>query len=200
MKFKKLYTVCVINWNNLFLQIVKKYMYKGCPCNSLYLCHPKTCKLFLPRMDDVAMTLKMKYEQSLYSMIIPSSTQQHVSVVERKNQQRVHPENMIYFNRSPDYCTANPAYNIGGIAGRECTLNNHSSSRHCDNLCCDHGYETFPYTAKRLCNCIFYWGFYFRCDTCYVPEIRHKCLDPRPRPEVSITSYINTITNATVID
>ena len=169
-------------------------MYKVCTCSGNYSCSQITCKLLLPTMDQVATRLKMKYEQSVYSMIIPSSAEQRVLVVDRVKQQRVHRDKMIYFSHSPDYCVPNPAFNINGIAGRECVLNDPSLSHHCDNLCCDHGYETHSYKIQKPCNCKFIWCCRVECGVCYNTKIKHQCSNrPRLDPdheEVSSTSFI----------
>ena len=178
------------------------HLYKSCICLGYEIesCFhkPRGCSLLLPGMNGVARKLKMKYELSLYSKIIPLSAQQGVAVVETENLQEVDPENMIHFSRSPDYCTANPDYNIAGIAGRECTLGNASSSQHCDNLCCDHGYETFTATEEKPCSCKFVWCCHIECDTCYETVERSRC---RNEAEVSSTSHITiTNTNTTLVD
>ena len=163
-------------------------MYKSCACvvNSGKHCfYQKVCLLKLPTMGEVAVKLKMKYEQSSHSMILPSSGQQHVLVVERENQQRIHPEKMIYFSRSPDYCIPNPDYNIGGIAGRECTLNDTSLSHHCDNLCCDHGYITYTHRVQKPCECKFIWCCRAECKICYETKIKNRC---KNKPDVSPTN------------
>ena len=169
-------TYGVIKWRNL-LQTVMDYMYKSCKCSvnspKHYCFYQKVCKLKLPTMDEVAIKLKMKYEQSTHSMILPSSGQRHPLVVDRENQRRVHPERMIYFSHSPDYCAANPAYNISGIAGRECVLNDSSLSHHCNNLCCDHGYQTRIYRTQGHCECKFIWCCRVECKACY--KIKNRC-------------------------
>jgi len=128
-------------------------------------------------MDEVTMKLKMKYDNALHSVIIPSSSiQQHVLIINKKNHQRVHPGKMIYFNNSPNYCIANPEYNITGTVGRECTLNNTSHSHHCDNLCCGHGYDT--YIVREACKCIIIWCCIVKCSVCH--SIEYRCRDNLP--------------------
>ena len=172
-----------------FLQAVLEYMHKTCTCtgSGTNVCSQgKACQMELPTMEQVAMVLKKQYDQSVYSMIQPSPSQQQELVVERENLQEVHPERMIYFNRSPDYCTANPYYSIAGIVGRECTLTaDTSSSHHCDNLCCDHGYENFTYTRTKPCNCRFVWCCKVECKTCNEIVTTHKC---RNQPDVEVSS------------
>ena len=149
-----------------------------CTGSGARLCsHDKLCRMELPTMDEVADVLKKKYDQSSYAMIIPSPSPQQVLVVERENLQEVHTKKMIYFVPSPNYCIADPYYNITGIAGRECTLDDTSSSGHCDNLCCDHGYETFTLEVAKLCKCKFIWCCKVECGTCYITETRYRCRD-----------------------
>ena len=168
---------CAGNYTNL--QCAGNYTNLQCAGNytNLQCSRSKLCRMELPTMDEVADVLKKMYDQSSYAMTIPSSSPQQVLVVEGENFPEVHTEKMIYFDQSPDYCTADPYYNIAGTAGRECTLNDTSSSGHCDNLCCDHGYETFTQRTgvKKLCNCKFVRCCYIECGTCYETETKHRC-------------------------
>ena len=146
-------------------------------------------------MEKVAMVLKKQYDQSVYSMIQPSPSQQQVLVVERENLQEVQAERMIYFDQSPDYCTADPYYRITGIAGRECSLTaNTASSHHCDNLCCDHGYENFTYTRTKPCNCKFVWCCKVECEACNEIVTTHKC---RNQPDVEVSSTTSVEVSST---
>ena len=160
-------------------------MHKTCTCvgNGWSCSEGKICKLVLPTMAEVAVKLKGLYEQSVYSMI------QGVIIVDRENNCGVSPDKMIYFSDSPDYCLANSIYSIAGIEGRECDLSNSLSSQHCDNLCCDHGYENTTITEeKKNCNCKFVWCCYVECDSCNTTRIIHKCSG---EPTESSTSYID---------
>ena len=180
-----------------FLQVIREYMHKTCMCTGTgaKLCsRDKLCWMELPTMDKVAEVLKKKYDQSSYAMIIPSPSPQQVLVVDRKKFQEVHTKRMIYFVPSPEYCTADPYYSITGIAGRECTLNDTSSSGHCGNLCCDHGYETFTQRVKKLCNCKFVWCCKVKCGTCYETETKHKCRD---QSDVEVSSTIDVEVSST---
>ena len=168
-------------------------MYKTCTCKgsgARQCSRKKTCHMELPTMDEVAEVLKKQYDRSSYAMIIPSPSPQQVLVVERENLQKVNPNRMIYFVPSPNYCTAIPYYNICGIAGRECTLDNASSSGHCDNLCCNHGYETFTYEVDKPCKCKFVWCCRVECETCYTTEIRYRCRDQPDDVDVSSTTDV----------
>ena len=127
-------------------------MHKTCTCigntNGWNCSRVIQCKLLLPRMTEVADKLKKLYERSVYSTTRNSLGVTKKIIVDRVSYQRVSPWQMVHFSHSPDYCMANSKYNIAGIEGRECTLKNKLSSQHCDNLCCDHGYENVIVTEK----------------------------------------------------
>ena len=171
-------------------------MHKTCWCKgsghgARQCSHDKLCQMELPPMYIVAGVLRRKYGRSLHAIIIPSPSPQQVLIVERENLQKVRTKKMIYFDPSPNYCIADPYYNITGIAGRACTLNYTSSSHHCDNLCCDHGYETFTFTKPIPCKCKFIWCCKVECEICYTTGTRYRCRD-QPDTEVSTTTTTTT--------
>ena len=171
--------------NELFvcflLQIVQDYMYKTCTCtgSGTTVCSTeKACQMVLPTMDTIAEKIREKYDKSVHSRLHTSSGHLHRTVViDATNEHRVSQEEMIHFSRSPEFCKANPELSITGVAGRDCTLNENktSSSHHCNNLCCDHGYETYTKQQANACNCKFVWCCHVQCGTCYKTITRHKC-------------------------
>ena len=124
-------------------------------------------------LKHVAGKLKLKYEQSLY--IAPTSLPQQEGL--GADNEKDAEGKLIYFNKSVDYCTADPNYNIIGIAGRECTVDGKSasSSHHCNNLCCGRGEEEYTITITLPCNCKFFWCCKVVCDTCYETRKKHRC-------------------------
>ena len=160
-------------------------MHKTCMCeeSGVKQCsRDKICQMELPTMKEVAEVLKKKYDQSLYATIISSPSPQQVLVVERENLQEISAEKMIYFVPPPNYCAP-------GIAGKECTLGNTSSSDHCDNLCCDHGYETFTHEVDKRC-CEFVWCCYIECGTCSTTVTTHRCRDKPDDVDASPTTDV----------
>lgn len=182
--FSLAYTYTNVN-NELFvyflLQTVLDYMFKTCTCTGSgnQVCSKdKTCKMLLPKMDTIAQKLREKYDESVDSKIQKSSGHlHHQIIVDREHELKVNSDKMVHFRKSPDYCKANPEHNIDGVTGRNCTLNKNktSSSNHCNNLCCDHGYETYTKQEAKPCNCKFVWCCRVNCDTCYETITRHKC-------------------------
>lgn len=156
-------------------------MHKTCTCTgsgpTKTCAKDKGCQMTLPTIAEVAGKLRKHYDGSVHSKIHQASGHSHTVVVDRHNEHRVNPEKMIHFSRSPDYCKANPTYNISGVGGRECTLNEDqkSNSHHCNNLCCDHGHEKYNITVGKLCKCKFVWCCEVKCETCYETKTRYRC-------------------------
>lgn len=135
-------------------------------------CKGGTCTMRLPKLEELAKELKMKYEQSSY--IATSSSQEEQDADNEKNTEG----KLIYFKEVVDYCIANPLYNISGTAGRECVVNDelNSSSHHCNNLCCGRGEEEFTKIIKQPCECKFVWCCEVICLKICTSEVkRHRC-------------------------
>jgi len=136
----------------------------------------ETCKMMFPGMSEVTKQLKMKYHQASHThlKVVSSSKQKEPQIVDWE---KTHSGKLIYFKNSPNYCKANPTYDIAGTAGRECTTNATliSSSHHCNNLCCHHGFEQYEKDIPKACNCKFVWCCEVKCETCDVKVKRHRC-------------------------
>ena len=127
----------------------------------------------MPEAIYVAGKLKLKYKQALYIAPTSLSHQEGLGADNEKDAEG----KLIYFNKLVDYCTADPDYNITGIAGRECIVggNSTSSSHHCNNLCCGRDVEEYMMNYVKLCDCKFVWCCKVDCKTCHVTEKKYRC-------------------------
>ena len=144
-----------------------------CGCIAKKCKGQQICTMKLPKLEELAKKLKIKYEQSL--CIAPSSLPQEGLGVDNEKKAE---GKLIYFKELVDYCTANPLYSISGTIGRECIVDDkhHSSSNHCSNLCCGRGEEEFTVIIKNPCKCKFIWCCKVEClETCSKEETRHRC-------------------------
>ena len=165
-------------------------MYKICTCKSVHcskdkICNcleDKVCKTKLPTMEEIAYKLKTIYKQTVCSALTPA--QQVVPDVSSGNSEELYvgsgnymKEKFTCFSNSIDYCTANPDYGIAGVARRECTFDNSSisSPHHCNNLCCDHGAESFIKKESKPCLCRFVWCCKVECDVCIEKKTKYRC-------------------------
>ena len=142
-------------------------MHKVCDCVGSK-CSQYKCTMMLPKMEEIAEKLKMKYDNAL---CITAPRQEEPDGGNNAE------EKLIYSNCSVDYCTANSEYDIHGIAGRECTLNSShtSSSHHCSNLCCGFGNEKYIRKIAYPCKCKIVWCCEVKCETCYRKEVKDRC-------------------------
>lgn len=154
-------------------------MYKKCECIDAHeSCSEEACMKILPKMEDIATRLRKKYDKSAKAKIIISSARSdEILVVNSDTNNKVLPNDMIHFKLSLDFCLPNKQYKIEGVAGRECTVNENktSSSSHCDNLCCGHGYEEYTVAESKPCNCKFVWCCRVECETCFTNKTKYRC-------------------------
>lgn len=135
------------------------------------------CQMKLPTMVEVAKKLRQQYKESQHSKIRQHRPNSPPLIVDKDSHQRVNLNKMIHLKNSPSYCEAVVRYNIKGTAGRDCVVGKHntSSSHHCNNLCCDYGYEKYVIEKPKPCKCKFIWCCEVKCETCKERKIMHRC-------------------------
>ncbi|XP_032790981.2 protein Wnt-9a [Daphnia magna] len=81
---------------------------------------------------------------------------------------RVDRKEMIYQQKSPDFCVANP---LGpGTVDRQCLR-----GENCDILCCGRGYNVHRLTVSAPCKCKLVLCCQVECQTCLVEKTIHTC-------------------------
>lgn len=83
--------------------------------------------------------------------------------------------NLVYVQRSPDYCVRSKEDKTLGTTGRECKtdIEGHGS---CTELCCGRGFRQDVSIVQRRCQCKFQWCCYVKCKTCDREQIKNVCL------------------------
>lgn len=74
---------------------------------------------------------------------------------------------LIYTDKSPDYCVADRRLGSYGTRGRLC--NDSAASQgadSCSSMCCGRGYVTYAKAVDERCHCKYVWCCYVRCKTC----------------------------------
>ncbi|XP_074658095.1 protein Wnt-11b-2-like [Tubulanus polymorphus] len=155
-------------------QAVEQSMRKSCKCHGVSgSCSLKTCWKALPDVAQIGQILKNRYHIA-------------VEVVKRKVEKRkrlvpIDPDKMffrvdemIYYSKSPDYCSPDKKLGSVGTRGRFCKQNSPGSAS-CDSMCCGRGYLSYTEEVKERCHCKYYWCCYVKCKTCVKQVERNMC-------------------------
>ena len=81
---------------------------------------------------------------------------------------RIDRKELIYQQKSPDFCVANP---LGpGTTDRQCLR-----GENCDILCCGRGYNVHRLTVSTTCKCKLILCCQVECQNCLVEKTIHTC-------------------------
>jgi len=87
--------------------------------------------------------------------------------VKRRNTNIPTANDLVFLQKSPNYCHQNGTIGSMGTHGRVCLPNARpSDARSCAQMCCGRGYTTMKTKIKERCKCKFHWCCYVECQTC----------------------------------
>ena len=197
-------------------QAVYNYATTACKCHGVSgSCSLRTCWHQLPVFRDISDRLLVKYDTAMSTvfnrhgtmLVFPiadrlpgdNSRQPTNRKKRRRNRKwrrgddggggrRPSKDDLIFFERSPDYCLPINGSAMGGTVGRRCKRSSMSgeggsqapglNSLHdgsCDVLCCGRGYNSYRETVFERCHCRFVWCCHVTCSTCRRLEDVHVC-------------------------
>ncbi|KAI0227260.1 Protein Wnt-10a [Lamellibrachia satsuma] len=177
----------------LLLQVVRRNQRLLCKCHGMSgSCEVKTCWKAAPPFRTIGAILKKKYERATKVEVdnansakgklrLVVSNHKHRTKEtrgkaggktrgkgrrrQRRSRRRPRHTNLVYFERSPNFCDQNPATASSGTIGRYCNRTS-SGIDNCETLCCGRGYNTLKVTRSERCECRFHWCCYVVCKTC----------------------------------
>ncbi|RMC10184.1 hypothetical protein DUI87_12984 [Hirundo rustica rustica] len=154
-------------------QAVAKLMSVDCRCHGVSgSCAVKTCWKTMSSFEKIGRFLKDKYENS-----IQISDRLKKKLRRKEKSQRKIPigkEDLLYVNKSPNYCVEDQKLGIPGTQGRECNRTSQGPEG-CNLLCCGRGYNTHVVRHVERCECKFVWCCYVRCRRCETMTDVHTC-------------------------
>ncbi|XP_005420991.1 protein Wnt-16 [Geospiza fortis] len=152
---------------------VAKLMSVDCRCHGVSgSCAVKTCWKTMSSFEKIGRFLKEKYENS-----IQISDRLKKKLRRKEKSQRKIPigkEDLLYVNKSPNYCVEDQKLGIPGTQGRECNRTSQGPEG-CNLLCCGRGYNTHVVRHVERCECKFVWCCYVRCRRCETMTDVHTC-------------------------
>uniref|UniRef100_A0A4W4DSM9 Protein Wnt n=1 Tax=Electrophorus electricus TaxID=8005 RepID=A0A4W4DSM9_ELEEL len=150
-------------------KVLEERMKLECKCHGVSgSCTTKTCWTTLPKFREVGYALKERYGTALQVEVVRATRLRQPSFLRLKQSHGyIKPTEMdlVYLERSPNYCEEDVATGSAGTRGRFC---NHTSPHTdaCHLMCCGRGHDTRQDTRVWQCNCKFQWCCFVKCNTC----------------------------------
>nr|AHY22363.1 Wnt16 [Paracentrotus lividus] len=161
--------------NEVGRQLIKSGM------KTLYRCHGvsascslKTCWKAMPNFKEIGDLVKLRYREGVEVVV---RTKKHVRLRRKDRRMRreaIASDELVYMQRSPNYCRTNPDLGIVGTTGRECNRTS-TGSDSCDLLCCGRGYNTQVIRRIDRCDCKFIWCCKVKCRVCETVSDIYTC-------------------------
>lgn len=82
---------------------------------------------------------------------------------------------LLFYQRSPNYCEKDTTLSLHGTHGRQCNHTIYVGTDSCSLLCCGRGYNLIRKVTKKKCNCKFLWCCTVECQTCIIEEWISVC-------------------------
>uniref|UniRef100_A0A8C3C4G6 Protein Wnt n=1 Tax=Cairina moschata TaxID=8855 RepID=A0A8C3C4G6_CAIMO len=157
-------------------------MRQECKCHGMSgSCTVRTCWMRLPTFRAVGDVLKDRFDGA--SRVIygnkgsnrASRVELHHLEPENPAHKPPSPHDLVYFEKSPNFCTYSGKMGTAGTAGRFCNSSSPGLDG-CELLCCGRGYRTRTQRVTERCNCTFHWCCHVSCLNCTNTQVLHECL------------------------
>lgn len=145
--------------------VVRDSLSTACKCHGVSgSCSIKTCWKALPDFDSIGATLKQRYALAV-EVKRRKRKKERVLVPIAPGQATFAEDELIYYVKSPDYCSPDEQTGSVGTRGRLCDPAT-SGPGNCNTMCCGRGADNFTMEVQERCECKYYWCCYVKCKTC----------------------------------
>lgn len=164
-------------------KMVKMKLEKNCKCHGVSgSCTVKTCWQKLPPFRHIGDELMQRYRDAKAVVAKQSRSRNDSKArkllklqLRKRSHRKPRDSGLVYLQKSPNYCDADPVTGSLGVAGRQCNRTS-SGADGCNLMCCGRGYNTHQMTrVSHQCNCKFIWCCQVKCRTCVLHTEEFTC-------------------------
>ena len=199
----KEYKLMNLHNNEVGRRAILKNMKTICKCHGVSgSCSVKVCWKVMPEFRVIGDELFKKYNQAmqLKDTTIKNRVKKLKIIVSRRstgsnNQQVAYRDDLIFIDKSPNFCRRNAELDTPGTSGRMCSLETQASRKkmyngnftynsiedeatpieRCDYLCCGRGYYSKVVETEYDCDCQFQWCCSVKCKKCKKKVVQYFC-------------------------
>ncbi|CAF0713509.1 unnamed protein product [Brachionus calyciflorus] len=205
----KEYKLMNLHNNEVGRRIILKNMKQICKCHGVSgSCSVKVCWKVMPEFRVIGNELIKRYNLAaqIRDVEVKNRVQKLKMLVSRRsvnlglNKRQDLKDELIFIDKSPNFCRQDPKFSTLGTSGRMCkivkksqekktvlfqnfytnnsTLNDNEDDatlQTCDHLCCGRGYYSKMVEIEEDCDCQFQWCCSVKCKKCKKKIIQYFC-------------------------
>ncbi|KAI6214468.1 Protein Wnt-4 [Aphelenchoides besseyi] len=156
--------------NRVGRKVLASNLRKQCKCHGWILCNENV-------LENSSITRRLRFSTQTKILesttIMPEKSElvlKSGNVRAERSALEASKAELVFLEKSPDFCDIHPKRGLPGTSGRECF-----SEEQCHDLCCGRGWNVEHHWQNEPCRCKFEWCCEVKCQTCTKLVQRRFC-------------------------